>query len=203
LDEHADLQRALDAPCTLAVLGESDAARTLRDRLIDDGYTAAGIDEARCVVYVAEPSPEHPGESDFDCAVRLSAAVTDLVSRLAERGDHYPATLWIITRGVRGALSDAASRQSCLWGLAGVIGAEQPQLWGGLVDIPVCDDIGDCASALSTLLPTAAKSILELRDGDFLAPALVPVSGQPCVSRCGVVPTRLTSSPAAWAHSVC
>ncbi|HEX3286433.1 MAG TPA: type I polyketide synthase [Mycobacterium sp.] len=178
-DEHADLQQALDAPCTLAVLGESDAARTLRDRLIDDGYTAAGIDEARCVVYVAEPSPEHPGESDFDCAVRLSAAVTDLVSRLAERGDHYPATLWIITRGVRGALSDAASRQSCLWGLAGVIGAEQPQLWGGLVDIPVCDDIGDCASVLSTLLPTAAKSILELRDGEFLAPALVPVSGQP------------------------
>ena len=75
--------------------------------------------------------------------------------------------------------SDAALRQSCLWGLAGVIGAEQPQLWGGLVDIPVGDDIGDCASALSTVLPTAAKSILVLRDGEFLAPALVPVSGQP------------------------
>ena len=173
------MQQALDAPCTLAVLGESDAARTLRDRLIDDGYTAAGVDKARCVVYVAEPSPQHPGESDTDCAVRLSAEVVDLVRRLAERGDHYPATLWIITRGVREAVSGAALRQSCLWGLAGVIGAEQPQLWGGLVDIPVCDDIGDCASALSTLVPTAAKSILELRDGEFLAPALVPVSGQP------------------------
>ena len=56
---------------------------------------------------------------------------------------------------------------------------EQPQLWGGLVDIPVGNDIGDYASALSTVLPTAAKSILVLRDGEFLAPALVPVSGQP------------------------
>ena len=81
--------------------------------------------------------------------------------------------------GSADAVSDTALRESCLWGLAGVIGAEQPQLWGGLVDIPVCDDIGDCASALSTLLPTAAKSILMLRDGEFLAPALVPVSGQP------------------------
>ena len=40
-------------------------------------------------------------------------------------------------------------------------------------------DIGDYASALSTVLPTAAKSILVLRDGEFLVPALVPVSGQP------------------------
>ena len=159
--------------------GQSDAARTLRDRLADAGYTAAGVAEARCVVYVAEPGPVDAAETDIDCAVRLSAEVADLVRRLAERDDRHPATLWIITRGVREAVSDAALRQSCLWGLAGVIGAEQPQLWGGLVDIPVGDDIGDCASALSTVLPTAAKSILVLRDGEFLAPALVPVSGQP------------------------
>ena len=177
--EHADRQQPPDAPCTLAVLGESDAARTLRDRLADAGYTAAGVAEARYVLYLAEPGPVDAAETDIDCAVRLSAEVADLVRRLAERDDHHPATLWIITRGVREAVSDAALRQSCLWGLAGVIGAEQPQLWGGLVDIPAGDDIGDCASALSTVLPTAAKSILALRDGEFLAPALVPVSGQP------------------------
>ena len=135
--------------------------------------------EARCVLYLAEPDPVDAAETDIDFAVRLSAEVADLVHRLAERDYRHPATLWIITRGVREAVSDAALRQSCLWGLAGVIGAEQPQLWGGLVDIPVGDDIGDCASALSTVLPTEAKSILVLRDGQFLAPALVPVSGQP------------------------
>ena len=177
--EHADRQQPPDAPCTLAVLGESDAARTLRDRFADAGYTAADVDEARCVLYLAEPGPVDAAETDIDCAVRLSAEVADLVRRLAERDEHHPATLWIITRGVREAVSDAALRQSCLWGLAGVIGAEQPQLWGGLVDIPVGDDISDCASALSTVLPTPAKSILVLRDGEFLAPALVPVSGQP------------------------
>ena len=74
-------------------------------------------------------------------------------------------------------------RQSCLWGTAGVIRAEQPQLWGGLVDIPagsdIGEDIGDCAPALSAVLRTPAKSILVLRDGEFLARGVAPVSGQP------------------------
>jgi phthiocerol/phenolphthiocerol synthesis type-I polyketide synthase A len=179
--DHVDRQHAADAPGTLAVLGEGDGARTLRDRFADAGYPAAGVGEARYVVYVAGP-PLDAAETDIDCAVRLSAEVADLVRQLAERDDHHPATLWIITRGVREAVSETALRQSCLWGLAGVIGAEQPQLWGGLVDLPigphVGGDIDDCSSALSMVLPTAARSILVLRDGEFLAPALVPVSGQ-------------------------
>ncbi len=176
---HTEPQQPPESRRDLAVLGQSDAARTLRARLADAGYPAAGVDEARYVVYVADPGPRRPGESDIECSVRLSAEVTDLVRRLVERDDRHPTRLWIITRGVADAVSDTALRESCLWGLAGVIGAEQPQLWGGLVDIPVCDDIGDCASALSMLLPTATKSILMLSDGEFLAPALVPVSGEP------------------------
>jgi phthiocerol/phenolphthiocerol synthesis type-I polyketide synthase A len=177
--EHADPQEPPETPRTLVVLGESDAARTLRDRLADAGYTAASVGEARYVVHLAEPGLVDAVETDMDCAVRLSTEVGDLVRQLAERDDNHPATLWIITRGVREAVSDRALRQSCLWGLAGVIGAEQPQLWGGLVDLSVGEDIGDCASALSAVLPTAARSILALRDDEFLARALVPVSGQP------------------------
>jgi phthiocerol/phenolphthiocerol synthesis type-I polyketide synthase A len=41
------------------------------------------------------------------------------------------------------------------------------------------EDIGDCVSALSAVLQTPAKSLLALRDGEFLAPALVPITGQP------------------------
>ena len=42
--------------------------------------------------------------------------VGDLVRSLAEREDRRPALLWIITRGVHEAESDAALPQSCLWG---------------------------------------------------------------------------------------
>ncbi len=164
-------------------MGEATAARSLRDRLADAGYVSTDIAEARCVLYIADPGPVDTAETDIDCAVRLSEEVADLVRRLAERDDDHPATLWIITRGVREGSSDAAVRQSSLWGMAGVIRAEQPQLWGGLVDIPavrdIGDDIGDCAPALLAVLRTPAKSILALRDGEFLVPALAPVTGQP------------------------
>ena len=105
--------------------------------------------------------------------------VADLVRGLAERDDDHPVTLWIITRGVREGSSDAAVAQSPLWGTAGVIRAEPPQLWGGLVDLPDAADIGDHVPALATVLRTPAKSILALRDGEFLTPELVPVSGEP------------------------
>jgi phthiocerol/phenolphthiocerol synthesis type-I polyketide synthase A len=183
VDERAGTQQAPDGLCTLAVSGEATAARTLRDRFADAGYVAADVAEARCVLYIADPGPVDTAETDLDCAVRLSAKVADLVRRLTERDDDHPATLWIITRGVREGVSDAAVRQSPLWGMAGVIRAEQPQLWGGLVDIPagrdMGDDIGDYAPALLAALRTPAKSILALRDGEFLVPALTPVSGQP------------------------
>ncbi|MDT5044603.1 MAG: phthiocerol/phenolphthiocerol synthesis type-I polyketide synthase, partial [Mycobacterium sp.] len=177
--DHTDGDEPTDARWTLAVFGQGDAARTLADRFADAGYPAAGVDEARCVLYLAEPSPVDAAETDIDYAVRVSAEVADLVRLLAERDDRQPATLWIITRGVRDAVSDSALRQSPLWGLAGVIGAEQPQIWGGLVDIAADEDIIDCASALSTVLPTPAKSILSLRDGELFTSALVPISGEP------------------------
>ncbi len=185
-DAHVGSQQAPAenrAPCTVAVIGADHAARTLRDRLTSAGYLPADVAEARCVLYIAEPGPVEAAETDIDCAVRVSAEVADLVRRLAARDDDHPATLWIITRGVREGISDAAVRQSCLWGIAGVIRAEQPQLWGGLVDIEagpdMDEDIGDCVSALSAVLQKPAKSLLALRDGEFLAPALVPVTGQP------------------------
>ncbi len=105
--------------------------------------------------------------------------LVDLVGGLAERDESHPVTLWIITRGVREGSSDAAVAQSPMWGTAGVIRAEQPQLWGGLIDLPDGSDVGGLVSALATVLRTPAKSILALRDGEFLAPALTPVSGEP------------------------
>ncbi|BBX22505.1 phthiocerol synthesis polyketide synthase type I PpsA [Mycolicibacter terrae] len=165
-----------DLPGTLAVVGEGAAAEALRGGLTGAGHRTAGVTEAQSVVYVAD---SRAGETDLDCASRLVGEVSDLVARLAEREAHPPA-LWIITHGVHEALSDAAVRQSCLWGLAGVIRAEQPQLCGGLVDLP--EDpagIADCIATLSTVLRTPAKSILVLRDRQFLAPTFTPVSGPP------------------------
>ncbi len=163
---------------TLAVVGGAGAA-ALQNRLAEAGYVAADLPDARYVLYVAEPEAE---ETDIDGAVRLATDMGDLVQLLVDRDAQRPAALWIITRGVHEACSDETLPQSCLWGLAHVIAAEQPDLWGGLIDIPAAPaggDFADCLAALSGVLPTPSKSILVLRDGEFFAPALVPVSGQP------------------------
>jgi phthiocerol/phenolphthiocerol synthesis type-I polyketide synthase A len=182
----ADSHQGADGLATIAVLGDDSVAGTLRDRLADVGYRTSAIADARYVLYVAESGSD---TTDLDCAVRLSTEVADLVRGLAERDDDNPVTLWIITRGVREGSSGAAVRQSCLWGTAGVIRAEQPQLWGGLVD--VTDDAegpqeGQAAAdwvstlaARSTILRTPAKSILALRDGEFFTQVFAPVSGEP------------------------
>ena len=163
-------------PSTVAVLGENDVAGALRDGLTHAGYTSAATADARFVLYVAE---SRSGEADVDGAVRMSMELVDLVGKLAERDESHPVTLWIVTRGVREGSSDAAVAQSPMWGTAGVIRAEQPQLWGGLIDLPDGAELAGLVPALATVVRKPAKSILALRDGEFLAPALVPVSGEP------------------------
>jgi phthiocerol/phenolphthiocerol synthesis type-I polyketide synthase A len=102
------------------------------------------------------PNPV-PVKPMSDGAVRMSMELVELVGQLAERDESHPVTLWIITRGVREGSSDAAVAQSPMWGTAGVIRAEQPQLWGGLVDLPDGADIAGLVPALSTVLRTAGE----------------------------------------------
>jgi phthiocerol/phenolphthiocerol synthesis type-I polyketide synthase A len=175
-EAHDDTHHHYDGPSTIAVLGDDKAAGALRVGLGRAGYSAATIADARYVLYIAET---RSGEADSDFAIRTSLELAELVRTLAERDDDDPVALWIITRGVREGSSDEAVTQSPLWGTAGVIRAEQPQLWGGLVDLPDGADVSDQLPALSTMLRTPAKTILALRDGEFLTQALVPVSGDP------------------------
>lgn len=164
---------------TLAVLGSSDTALALRDRLGSAGFTVVGEAEARWVLYVADAAAD---DNDLAATARLSREVADIVGRLAARERDEP-RLWIVTEGVRDAESHSSVRQSGLWGIAAVIGAEQPQIWGGLVDVSPGDLSSDgaisTASALAGVIATPAKSILSLRGGEFFAPALAPIAGDP------------------------
>lgn len=164
------------APTSLAVIGSSATAVALRDGLVEAGYTLADEATARCVLYV--PDTGQDDADDISAAVRLSGDVAGLVSSLARRTDREEPRLWILTEGVRDADTAQALRQSTLWGIAGVVGAEQPQLWGGLVDIVSGADFGAVAAALAGVLPSGAKSILSLRDGRFYAPTLAPIASE-------------------------
>jgi phthiocerol/phenolphthiocerol synthesis type-I polyketide synthase A len=171
-------------PGPLAVVGPDDTASAdLRDQLAGAGYTPVEVAEARDVVYLAYSGSGGSADAGIDAAVRVSTQVCGLVQALAARGEQHPARLWIITRGVHQAISDEALAASSLWGIAAVIAAEQPDLWGGLVDIPLDDPVGESAAALGRVLGQRgrkpSKSILVLHAGELLAQALVPISGSP------------------------
>ncbi|MFI0817941.1 type I polyketide synthase [Streptomyces sp. NPDC021098] len=79
------------------------------------------------------PHPEHP-------AVPVGLALTAaLAEALARQGDDATARLWCATRGAvatGGAdLLDSAT-QAQIWGYGRVVALEQPERWGGLVDLP-------------------------------------------------------------------
>jgi phthiocerol/phenolphthiocerol synthesis type-I polyketide synthase A len=167
--------RPATGTAAVAVVGDHAAAQELRNRFGALGHPAADVADARYVVYVPNVDT---AESDVDVAVRLICEVGELVGTLVNRDPRNPVTLWVLTQGVYEALAEAARRQSCLWALAGVIDAEQPQLWGGLVDIGPDDDLPDCATAVSGVLHAPTKQPVLLRDGAFLASVLAPVGGQ-------------------------
>ena len=100
-----------------------------------------------------------------------------MVKQLTERHDQRPATLWVITRGVLESADPAALPQSALWGLANVIAAEQPQIWGGLVDLEVGAQPEHWVPIVAAKLNTSSKSVLVLRGGEVLAPELVALDG--------------------------
>ncbi|PJE10935.1 type I polyketide synthase [Mycobacterium sp.] len=158
-------------PGTLAILG--DQGWTTRDRLPQFGFGPGTLADARYVLYVAEAEPADDGDVDF--AVRVCAEVSAAVRALAQRTDSV--TFWIVTRGVHEAATASALRQSFLWGLAGVIAAEHPELWGGLVDL--ADSADGSAPELADLIQHPSKSILVLRAGVALTPALAALPGEP------------------------
>ena len=165
----------------VAVIGDGDAADAVRERLIEAGRPSAEPGDARYVMYVADPG-SNDADTDVDVSVRLTTEVSALVARLAERDVRNPATLWIVTRGVHESASVAAVRQSCLWGLAGVIGAEQPQLWGGLVDLTGSEDpaeLDDGVAVLAATLSTPIKSVAALRDRQILTSTLAQITAEP------------------------
>ena len=165
---------------TIAVIGnETPSTDELRVCLAGAGHPDGEVAEARYVLYIADSRPADDTGTDIDSAARMSTQLTELVRALADRADRDPVTLWVLTTGVHEAASAAAVRQSPLWGVAGVIAAEHPEIWGGLVDLAPDDDIAETAAALADILGTPSKTVLLLRDGTFLVPELVPVSGEP------------------------
>ncbi|WP_328348252.1 type I polyketide synthase [Micromonospora sp. NBC_00421] len=153
---------------------------------------AAGIDRARLaqeltgayaegqpgtvLSLLALSSGTHPDSASVPAG--LAATVT-LAQALGDAGT--AARLWIATRGAvsvdpREGLVDPD--QAMLWGFGGVLRAEHPHRWGGLVDLPGTPDARGVRLLRRLLGGERTEDRLALRATGAYAKRLVP-SGQP------------------------
>ena len=180
LPRQANGLSAAPVAARVAVVGpDEDTNARVRELLGEHGHHDGTPTDARYVIYVAGDEPAVGSRSDCDVAVRITDEVTILVRQLTSRHDQRPVKLWILTHGVLEAACPAALPQSCLWGLASVIAAEQPRIWGGLVDLSAAAEPEEWLPVLAEQLSTPSKSVLVLRNGEVRAPELVPVDGKP------------------------
>ncbi|WP_369182048.1 type I polyketide synthase [Streptomyces sp. Y1] len=124
------------------------------------------------------PHPEHP------LLTAGLAGTVALVQALLAAGT--PAPLWCLTSGaVSVARAEHASSpaQAQVWGLGRVVALEQPQLWGGLVDLPAAPDRRALDRLAAVLADPDGEDQLAVRPSGVFARRLVPapLDGAPAV----------------------
>ncbi|MYR22663.1 SDR family NAD(P)-dependent oxidoreductase, partial [Streptomyces sp. SID6137] len=142
-------------PCTMAEDTDREAlARALAE---------AECERADGVLFAAAPAPALADVAPADAGTDALHRLVLLVQALGDAGIEVP--LWCLTSGAVSTgpadpLTDPAAAR--LWGLGRIVALEQPQLWGGLVDLPAEPDLRALA-CLAGLLDQSDEDQLAVR----------------------------------------
>ena len=137
---------------------------TLESALSAAGTGAIGVVDLRCL-----------DTSGCLAAEEACLAVVRLVRQLVGRADGSDVRLWAVTRGQstgREAVP-VSPGHAPLWGLGRTIAIEQPDLWGGMVNLePGAGPAEDSALLGQFLISTHSENQVAFRNGRLLAPRL-------------------------------
>jgi len=114
---------------------------------------------------------------------RSCGSVLHLVQAMARRESESEQRLWVVTRSAqaidKGGEAEIEAGQSAVWGLGRVIGHEQPQQWGGLIDLDGGSSAAESAEQIARELRGNGESEAEqeseigYRGGERYVPRLV------------------------------
>jgi acyl transferase domain-containing protein len=141
--------------------------------LTDDRVNLAGVTGVDGVLAVA---PE-PASTHSDMPVRQALSVIQAMDNAG-----ISAPMWYVTTGAVGVTPEEDIRPAAasIWGLGRVAALEQPQRWGGLVDIPGALDDETAGVLLQVVSGGSGEDQVAIRDGKAFgrritrARALVP-----------------------------
>ncbi|MER7336200.1 SDR family NAD(P)-dependent oxidoreductase, partial [Micromonospora sp. NPDC000119] len=122
--------------------------------------------------------PERDGAlPDAPAVPAGTALLLTIVQALADTG--LPGRLWCLTRGavsVGGGENVADPSSAAAWGLGRVVALEQPDRWGGLVDLPAGRLDRAAGEALLAVLADAGHDQVAIRPQGVLERRLVPAA---------------------------
>ncbi len=141
-------------------------------RRVTELRSAAGDAPALVIVHAA-PSPTEAPDS------RALALVDQLVKTLRQLdAGGIAARCWVVTEGAVPVVAGDPVRLdgACAWGAGKAAALELPNLWGGLVDLPVGFSAADAGQLIAALTAASDEDQLALRGTQWFVPRLVPVS---------------------------
>ncbi|MDI6413682.1 SDR family NAD(P)-dependent oxidoreductase, partial [Streptomyces albus] len=148
------------------------------DRASLAGRLAEFADCGTVVSFLGQDEREHADHPGL--AFGLTATAT-LVQALGDAGARN--RVWAVTSGAVSTRSGdevAHPARAAVWGLGRVVALEEPERWGGLVDVPAQPARGAAARLVEALASTAVgEDQLALRGGAVLGRRLVPAPFEP------------------------
>lgn len=112
-------------------------------------------------------------------AEKLVADLVALVQAVEVAGLAAPPRLYLATRGAQpagGTAGDGAVAQAALWGAAGVLALEHPNLWGGCVDVGPTERGEQAAVAVEAALASTSEDLHASRRGERYVPRLAKLA---------------------------
>ena len=167
-------------PFRINATRKGDLAELLR-RADPDGDTGIGA-----IVHLGavQDSVEDGIEIDWDTRLgRSCGAALHLLQALSESGTQPKHGVWLATRGAQPVPAGGSApsvAQAPLWGFGRVAAREQPELWGGLIDLDPAGDAESNAAALRRVVTSGRdENQVAIRAGDRYVARLVesPLAG--------------------------
>ncbi len=158
-EQQGDIALRLDRSADIDLAALSTSARTVRV-------------DTRVVLIADEAQPDDP----VDAAGAQCASLCDVLRSVRDVNPQERPSVWVVTRGGQPVAEGEGARvdHAALWGLGQVAALEQPETWGGLIDLdPGAPAVVQADAIACEVLGDGVEDRVAYREGRRYVPRLV------------------------------
>jgi acyl transferase domain-containing protein/NAD(P)-dependent dehydrogenase (short-subunit alcohol dehydrogenase family)/SAM-dependent methyltransferase/acyl carrier protein len=147
------------------------------NRAISEGLAAVTLPCRHAVYLWPVASQEIDGIAvTYDQSIAFCSQALSIAKTLVSDSELRQSRLWLVTRGAQSPWTTESlfPAAASLWGVGRVLAVEQPEIWGGLLDLDPGAPPDDCAESIIAQVNTPeGENQCAFRDGARFVPRLV------------------------------